>query len=317
MPMDLGTALKKGLDAWRGNLNLCVPFILNILLIFFVGIIFLTIIFFIVLGPVMPQMLSNMSKMTTDATVLAGYGGPIINRLWQEIIPVSFLVAIFFMISALITSFFTAGAIGMAKNAIVGRRATLSGMFEDAGKNFTKVFKATLIIAAITLVGIAFIIPGILAYRGSLSGDINGILLSQPEERPYLLLGFISKAAPLIAGLVTWGLYALAVSIVFALVNFSVVIDGMGALEGVKNGIGLFMQNKIDVFLIWLFIFSISISLALISEMIFVIPIIGIVWMFIYYAMVILIIQPLTVTWWTAFYLSLKEKRRGQSQPQH
>jgi len=309
MPMDLGTALKKGLDAWRGNLNLCIPFILNILLIFFVGIIFLTIIFFIVLGPVMPQMLSNMSKMTTDATVLAGYGSPIINRLWQEIIPLSFLVAIFFLISALLTSFFTAGAIGMAKNAIVNGHATLSGMFEEAGKNFTKVFKATLIIVAITLVGVALIIPGILFYPGSLSSDINHLFHPSPEELPILgVLWFISKAALLIIGLIIWALYALAVSIVFALVNFSVVIDGMGALEGVKNGIGLFMQNKIDVFLMWLFIFSISISLALISEMIFVIPIIGIVWMFIYYAMVILIIQPLTVTWWTAFYLSLKEK---------
>jgi hypothetical protein len=95
------------------------------------------------------------------------------------------------------------------------------------------------------------------------------------------------------------------------------VIDGMGALEGVKNGIGLFMQNKIDVFLMWLFIISISLSLALISDMIFIVPIIGIVWMFVYYAIVILIIQPLAVTWWTAFYLSLKEKRRGQPQPRH
>ncbi len=195
----------------------------------------------------------------------------------------------------LINAFFTAGAIGMAKEATERGRTSLSDMVEYGRRKFISLLFANIIVGLIALAGLVFLIPGITYIYILHIPDIKA-LSAQPEFMPAMaILGL---------GIVIMVLYMLIISMVFALPPYAVVIDDLGAIEGVKSGFKSFMSHKLDVFLLWLVVLvmlvvSIIAGFVLLSA----VPFVG--WL-LDIAVSLVVIQPLTVIWWSRLYLSMQ-----------
>lgn len=78
------------------------------------------------------------------------------------------------------------------------------------------------------------------------------------------------------------------------------IIGDMGAIESIKTGFRRFMSYKLAVFLLWL----IGLVVSIITGSFGVIPYIG---GLISALLSVIVIEPLTVIWWSRLYLSMEE----------
>jgi hypothetical protein len=280
--MDLAAVLRGGFQRWRKNMVLGIPFLLNFLLILIMASILVGILIFALFGhgvfELSPEeMLKEMLK-NIELIVIAGI--------------------IFLIFSVLISSFFTAGVIGMAKKA-VHERADLHQMLLVGKKKFPAIFISNLIIVSIVSAGILFILPG---YK--MLADFQEVLVSEDRES---FLRLLPKAGMLILGFLLWGLYAVAIHIIFSLVPYSIVVDDVGPLDGIRRGVGFFLRNPVDVFLLWLLIASLFLSLGFVSRIFYMVPLLGILWTPVYYGTIIFILLPVSTLWWTFLYMFLEK----------
>ena len=130
-------------------------------------------------------------------------------------------------------------------------------------------------------------IPGILYILPKLRA-----LSELPPEEAVMALALFGL------GFLAMIVYLLLISIIFALPRYSVVIDDVGAIEGIKNGFVAFMHNKVAVFLLWLILLVVTTIVMPLGA----IPRIGGI---ISVILSVIIIQPLTVIWWSRLYLSI------------
>jgi hypothetical protein len=203
------------------------------------------------------------------------------------IIIIAIIVTI--ILCMLIDAFFWAGAIGMAKEATETGRVNISHMIEYGKRKFISLFFTDIIIGLISFFGLVFLVPGILYILPKLS--VLSVL--PPEE-------VITTFAVFGLGVLAMFVYILIISIIFALPRYSVVIDDVGAIRGVKNGFKIFRGNKVAVFLLWLITFV----LFIISASFGAIEYIG--WL-ISAILFVIVIYPLTTIWWSRLYLSMVE----------
>jgi hypothetical protein len=204
-----------------------------------------------------------------------------------------FMVLGFFLFAMFVQSYFTAGAVGMAKKAAETGDTVLSDMLVSGSKNIFRLFLAILLISLLLLVGIIFIVPGALAV-GNLSQ-----LVENPEASVYGMTA-------LVIGAILWAVYIMIINLVLSLSTYALVIDELEPLEALSTGLGFFMNNKLDVFLIWI----ISIGLALTNS--FVGEFVGsgsILVAAITSLVPILVLQPLTAVLWTRLYLTKKGRK--------
>ncbi|HWQ44792.1 MAG TPA: hypothetical protein VN373_03880 [Methanosarcina barkeri] len=201
-----------------------------------------------------------------------------------------FLVLVFFLFGMFVQSFFTAGAIGMAKKASETGDTVLSDMLISGSKNIFRLFPTTLLISLLLLVGIIFMVPGAFAV-GNLS-----TLIENPDVSG-------QGVGALVMGAFLWSVYIIVMNLVLSLTSYALVIDELGPLEALSASFGFFRNNKLDVFFIWI----ISIGLAIInslagefigSENILVAAVTSLV--------PIAVLQPLTAVLWTRLYLNRK-----------
>jgi hypothetical protein len=203
------------------------------------------------------------------------------------IIIIAIIVTI--ILCMLIAAFFWAGAIGMAKEATETGHTNISHMIEYGKRKFISLFFTDIIIGLISLVGIIFLIPGILCLLPKLSA-----LSELPPGELFTGLAILGL------GFLAMFLYILIISIILALPRYAVVIDDVGAIKGVKTGFKLFMANKIVVFLLWLIVLVVSLIAASFGAIEYIGGIISII-------LSAIVIQPLTVIWWSRLYLSMVE----------
>jgi len=213
---------------------------------------------------------------------------PLVPQLIQNIGLVIVAIIITVILVLLINAFFTAGAIGMAKEATETSRTSLSDMKEYGKRKFISLLFADIIVGLIIFAGVVFLIPGILYALP--------VITTSPEPTPEVIM---PAFAIFIIGMLLMSIYAIIVSIVFALPRYSVVIDDLRAIEGVKRGFNIFMKNKLDVFLLWLIALVIS---AIVSFILSLIPFIG---QLLNLVISVIVIQPLIVIWWSRLYLSM------------
>lgn len=275
MPENIESILKNGFNAWKKNLNICVPIILNIIAITILVIAMMMTTVVAVLGPLMA-----LSPEELTPELLFGQIGPMMG-----IIVLVFVI--FVILVGLIGAFFSAGVIGMAKKANEGKGATLSDMVEHGKKSVISVFFADIIVGLITLIGIVFVIPGVL----------------------YAPIDAIMYDPLFIGGVVIFALYVVIMSIVFVAVKYVIVIDNIGTIQGIKKGVGFFLSNKLSVLMIWILIMAISMGLAIISMIVETMPYMALIWSVINMILSILVIAPLTIVWWARLYMD----RTGES----
>lgn len=287
MHEEFGTLLNRGFKSWVRNLNICIPFVLN----FLINLI-LYVLFFGLMGYLL---LTSSNVSTIDPATISNE--ELFAMMWEgfsENFALSvFLVLVIFLFAMFVQSFFTAGAIGMAKKASETGDTVLSDMLVSGSKNIFRLFLTILLIALIVLIGVIFMVPGALAV-GNLSA-----LVENPEISAHGMTA-------LIIGVILWAVYVIIINLVLSLSTYALVIDELGPLEALSAGFGFFMNNKLDVFFIWM----ITIGLALINSLIGEYAGSGSILVAAITSLVpIAVLQPLTAVLWTRLYLTRKGRK--------
>ena len=286
MVEELGDILRNGFETWKKNLTICLPFVFSLLLTLLVMLLAIGGALLVVLGPVLPSLTPALTSTPGDE---------IPPELVQQLQPlllqnIDILVAavlIAGILVLLLTTFFTAGAIGMATEATKTGRTRLADMTYYGARKFVSLLGANLIVALIALAGVIFLIPGLLSLLSAISTSPAPSGTANMAAFAMFGVGFIIMAV-----------YMLIISIIFTIPPYAVVIDDLGAVDGVKKGFQFFMAHKVGVFLLWLVVLVIAVVAGIILGNI---PYIG---QWISMAVSVLMVQPLAVIWWSRLYLS-------------
>lgn len=285
MSQDIGTVISKGFDTWTKNLNISLPFILNFGIN---GLLALVAFAIFVVVFVIPELASiGLDPVNISPEQMIGVLSSVVIDHMISIIAGFTVIMIAMMF---IQSYFMAGAVGMSKVAAETGDAHLNDMLLYGNQNVVNLFWANILLALITLAGIVFVVPGVLAV------DDLGLILSNPEETAGSSILFA-------AGFLVWMLYILVASIILSLVKYALVVEKLDPISALEVGIRFFMGNKLDVFLMWLVLISISVLIGIIGSAISSVPVLSTLWSFADIVISIAVIPPLTTVWWTRLYL--------------
>ncbi|MDI3540288.1 MAG: hypothetical protein PWQ52_1411 [Methanolobus sp.] len=286
MKEDITTVVHKGFSTWKRNLAICVPFILEILSTVFLVLVSLVLFasFFILpaatTGSLNPEQLTPDEFMAITESLLTG-------SFWSLL---AFGI-VFVLLYILIQSFFLAGAIGMSKEASERGDTSIRDMYEYGMKNLVNMFLTRILVLLISLAGIVFMIPGILSI-----GDL-GVLIDNPQQA-------IAGTFMLIFGLLLWFFYLLVVSIALIFVQYALVLDGLDPVSAIEKGVSVFLSNKSSTIGLWLFLMAIAVMSGLIGELAGYVEALSQIWSLTNFMLTLLVIQPLTIIWWTRLYLN-------------
>ena len=259
--------LMGGFETWSKNLNIAVPFILSSVLTAIMIVIVVGVGILVTGGPFLIYLYHFGEEVPPELIT------QLKSQFMHSFHVIITLLGIIIALGLLINAYFTAGAIGMAKEATKRGRTSISDMLRYGSRNFIQLLFAEIIVALIAALafGIVFLIP-----------------VPEMSSRVALPLMLIPLS------------YLLIVSIIFALVPYAVVIGGHNAIAGVSESLKLFKAHKLDVFLLWLIVIGIR---AFTGFLLGFIPyIIGQV---ISIILSVVIIQPLAVTWWSRLYMQV------------
>jgi len=286
MSENLENIITKGFHSWTRNLNICIPLLINYVVQF-------TVMFFAAIAAMLlffGQNLSGMASMTEDE--LFDLMSVSIMENLAGVIIIAFLVI---LILLLFDAYFFAGAVGMSQNATANGDTSVTDMFNAGSSNFINIFLANFLIMLMMIAGIIFVVPGAILTRNYME------VLESTQFTSGILL--------LLMGIVMWVIYLLILNVVLAIVLYSIVIERTGAMDGIIRGYDFFMDNKLSVFALWLFIFAVSTAVAVVfffaGEVIALIGSDGlnIIWSLGSQVLILVTIQPLIVIWWTRLYM--------------
>lgn len=286
MVEELGTVLRSGFETWQKNLIIALPFVLSLA--------FTVIVALFVLGAAILIIFGSLFASLLPAVTKPGEIPPeVIEQLWPQIIQhldvLAGAIIVMAILVLLINSFFTAGAIGMAKEATVQGKTTLATMTAYGKRKFLSLLGANVIVGLIALAGLGFLLPGVYV-----------LLPAVRTSPPFISGGAPAAFAALGIGILLLILYLLLVSIIFAVTPYAVVLDDLQAVDGVKRGVHFFREHKREVVLLWLIVLALAIAA---SMLLGAIPTIG---QMLSMAVSVAVIEPLSVIWWSRVYLSEK-----------
>lgn len=284
MHEDFGTLLNNGFKSWLRNLNICIPFTINFLIE-----LILYVLFFGLMG-----MLLFTSSAGSVVNTSSLSNEELFAMMWEGfskniVLSISLILG-FFLFLMFVQSYFTAGAIGMAKKSLETGDTVLSDMLVSGSKNAFRLFMTTLLLTLILFVGIVFLVPGALSI-----GNLTKIL-----ENPNSIQG----TAVLAVGIILWTTYLIIINLVFSLSTYALVIEELGPLEALSAGFRFFMNNKLDVFVIWMIYTGLTLLNAFVSEF----AGSGSILIAASSLVPILILKPLATVLWTRLYLTKKGK---------
>jgi hypothetical protein len=206
---EIGEMIGKGFSVWRSNLNLCIPFLLSIFVSMLILVPFLAAFFMTALpmesmnATLLLQNVEGMQKLQDQ--MQETLGGLAMDKILQ--IAVIFLLLV--VLLSLVNAFFTAGAIGMARQALDEGKSDTRAMWSAGKKYFFNMFLATLLMGLLTLAGLIFLLPALAGGATSLQTD--------------------SQAMGLLAvGLLLFILYVLVLSVILATMPYALVVHAWG-----------------------------------------------------------------------------------------
>jgi len=271
---DVGDLIGKGFKIWKSNLNMCVPFLLN-LLFSILAMVPLVAAFLAILG--FSGDLQSLDSITSEE---------LLSRLEESLFTLGIVFVLVILVMALISAFFTAGAIGMAKEALETGKSTIGAMWSAGREHFLNMFIVTLLTGIIVVAGVAFLLPGVIYLLPSFDPSPETIGL-------------------LVAGIMLLIIYAVIVSLLLALAPYALVADSIGAVDSIKASVGFFMQNKFDVFVLWLVVVAISTGLQMIGNSVSTGDTVTFQPLSIVTGLInLLVLLPLSTLWWTRLYMS-------------
>ena len=291
MTEDIITIVHKGFSTWKRNLAICVPFIMEVLATFVLFIVFTVVFVMLFILPGVSANNLDLEQLSPDE-FLAVTSSLLSGSIWSLVI----LGIVFVLIYMFLQSFFMAGAIGMSKEASEKGDTSLRDMSAYGMKNVVSLFLAKILMLLLALAGIVFMIPGILSI-----GDL-GTLLSDPQQA-------IAGTSMLLFGLLIWGFYLLAISIVLIFVQYALVIENLDPVSAIEKGVAVFMSNKSGALALWLFLMVIAVVIQLLGEIAGYIDVVAQVWSLTNIMLTLIVVQPLTAIWWTRLYLNRNGKK--------
>ena len=285
MVEDIGKIINNGFGTFAKNLNICVPFILDIFISVLLAIIMVFVGFFFIFGSSLSQI---ESAGTPEAMALV-----MLPLLSQHIIEIAILITVSFVFIFLIQAYFTSGAIGMAIEATGSGKSRLSTMNDAGRKNLVNMFFADILFGLISLAGIVFIVPG------AMKIDLSQLMdLKNPEA-----------VALFFAGLMVWVLYIIVISIVLVIFRYALVAENLGPIESISAAFEFFKKHKGDVILLFIFLIAVSFIFFIVDQIMGLLPIINILWSFISFFISLIVIPPLTTIWWVRLYMVRTDKK--------
>lgn len=284
----IGEVLRNGAYTWRQNPVLCVPFLLT----FFFQILFFVFVFIGLAAIIGTDTVTEIQLQVSEIARMAQYADepPIeeMTELSRVIAPFIWIFIAAFIIlvigCVLIQTFFSAGAIGMAKTAIMTGTTGTGDMLRYARQSGLNLFFASIVIALLFLVGIVFLLPGAIMIMITDSVLVQAVIM---------FIGFIFLF-----------LYIVILSIGLAPVKYALVINHAGPIEGMTKGWSFFSDHKMDVFLMWLLMIVISMILIMVGQIFYINPVSAVIWQFVGTLINLVIVMPLITVWWTRLYLS-------------
>ncbi len=294
----IGEVLRNGAYTWKQNPILCAPFVLDTLarFLFFVLVLagLVAVIgtdLFMAIGSGISEIM-QVSQTPGEPSLEAAEA---MVEVYQLVVPFTgvFIVALIILGigSALIRTFFEVGAVGMAKNATMTGTTRMNDLFWYGRRSTVSLFLANIVILLIFLAGIVFLVPGILLLDSSGSSGV--------------------AMAAFAIGIILWIGYAIVLSIGLAPATYALVIDNTGPIEGIEKGWRFFSSHKLDVFLMWLVMFAVFMSLGMIGQVFYMNPVTTVIWQFVSMLINICILMPLITVWWTRLYLDRETLAAG------
>ena len=296
---EIGEMIGKGFGIWRQNLNLCIPFLLSIFASILVIVPFL-IAFSLAAMPLVSM--NSTSNSTSISTSMAIQNAEDMQNLlsqigslgWQEILPFVFLFLGLVVALTLVEAFFSAGAIGMARQALEEGRADTGAMWSAGRRHFLNLFFSTLLIGLMTIFGPCLPSAGHRAVCRNLPA-----LPAMPAEP--------AAMGMLIAGLLVFLLYVLVLSLVLSMAPYALVLEGLGPVRAIRAGIDFFRNNKFDVLILWLVVAALSIALQMIGGSLSAGDTMKYQPLSLVTGLVnLLVLVPLSNLWWTRLYMHRK-----------
>ncbi|MDQ1260840.1 MAG: hypothetical protein QG575_21 [Euryarchaeota archaeon] len=284
---EIGELIGKGFGIWRSNLNLCVPFLLSIFVSMIILVPFLAAFFM----TSMPMVSMNATLLQNDEDMqelLAQMQGSLGSLEMDKILLIAVLFLALIVLLSLVNAFFTAGSIGMARQALENGKSDTSVMWSAGKTHFFNMFLAILLMGFLTLAGLIFLLPALSQGTTSLQGDPQAMGL-------------------LAVGLLLFILYALVLSVILVTMPYALVVQGLGPMQAVLASTNFFRYNKFDVVILWLVVAAISLGLQMIGGAFStggeagggpLSAITGIV--------NLLVLAPLSNLWWTRLYMNRK-----------
>jgi hypothetical protein len=286
---EIGELIGKGFGIWRQNLNLCIPFLINVFVSILVAIPFLVAILLAAmpLASMDPTSIRSM-QYPQDMQILFSQMEESLGSLgWQEILPVGFLLLGMIAMLSIVGAFFAAGAIGMARQALEVGKADIGAMWSTGMRHFRNMFLFSLLTGLMTMAGFVFLLPGILS-------------LPRPMQAEPVAMGI------LILGFFMFILYALVLSLMLAAAPYALVLEGLGPVRAIRAGIDFFRDNKFDVLVLWLVVVALSVALQMISGSLSAGDAVYNPLPFLTGLVNLLVLAPLANLWWTRLYMNRK-----------
>ncbi len=274
--------LGRGFSLWRGNLNLCIPHLLGFFFAMtglFVGLIAVIFSGLIPLEGLNETALQDMQEGQMLSNQIEEY---LAGLQGSDLMQIGLAVLAVFILVALIDSFFAVGAIGMARQALEKGKSDTSAMWSAGRRHFLGMFLAELLMTFIILIGMVLLLP--------LSGS-----------------GLESISLMTVALILIAVLYALAITIILAVMPYALVLEDLRPVQALFASIDFFRYNKFDVAVLWLVVVALSMALQMIGGAFStgeagqgqaISAITGMI--------SLLVLAPLSNLWWTRLYMSRK-----------
>jgi hypothetical protein len=284
---EIGELIGKGFGVWRSNLNLCIPFLLSIILSMIITLPFLAA-FFMISMPVAGMNATLLQNEENMQELISLMQGSLDSLEMDKILQIAGLFLVLVVVLSLVNAFFTAGAIGMARQSLDTGKSDTGSMWSAGKTHLLNMFLATLLVGLLTLAGMIFLLPALAQGTTSLQADSQVIGLAA-------------------VGLLLFILYALVLSLVLVSVPYALVVQELGPMQAVLASVDFFRYNKFDVVILWLVIAALSLGLQMISgafstgEEVRGAPLSALSSL-----VNLLVLAPLSNLWWTRLYMNRK-----------
>ncbi|OYT25970.1 MAG: hypothetical protein B6U97_04610 [Candidatus Altiarchaeales archaeon ex4484_96] len=292
---ELISLLEDGLHTWRRNLRLCVPHILEFVFVYAFSILYIVVVLMLVFlaGYAFFPGLNLQEGLSQE--MISSYTG----LLLVAVLVLLALLIFYLLVTVLISSFFTAGAVGISGEALTKGETTLSAMLIYGRKKALSLFALNLFIYLVYLVA-GLVLLGLFIGLPHLMGYSLG-------EGGLLIISFQ------VIGLIVSVICFILLTLLFAPVQYAIVLSNLGFKDGLRKGIYFFMENRISVFALSFITCVLTVLFEIINQLCqfiteYLPPVVDLMmylaWLFIYVAVLTCILAPLYTLWWSRLYLS-------------